>query len=439
MCEMREQYLWARRGLWVMLTAVLVLGGLVPARSGELVTLRFSNWHLVETVWGRSLREAIGIFESQNPGIRIVPEPISYAEKEPRYQIECAAKRMPDVVKLHNFSLTLFFELGCAADLTPFIRQERPNFLKTWYETPMKTLTFQGKLMAMPGDFMPMVIIYNREMFKAAGLDPDRPPKNWSEFLDYAKRLTRDTDGDGRIDQWGFSIPASKNPGLPLRIGPVIWSFGADFLTPDGRRSAMDTREFLEAFTYIVELATVHKVVPPGVTTFGPGDIRTQMAGRRVAMKVGSGWSYPIIDDINPGLRAAEVLEAAPIPVGRKQITLAWLSGWIMSPHTRHPDAAWKFIKFLSSKETEKKFFLDNRVISSRQDVNTLPLVRTDKFSRVIVSQLPHARLEPLIKEWPEIFDAFATALQEAIIGAKTPERALADAHARANAILARR
>ncbi|MBI2972535.1 MAG: ABC transporter substrate-binding protein [Armatimonadetes bacterium] len=435
---MHRTWLWARSSLLLTLTVTVVLGLLVPARSQDVVTLRFSNWHLVETVWGRSLREAINIFESRNPGIRISPEPISYAEKEPRYQIECAARRMPDVVKLHNFSLTLFFELGCAADLTSFIQREGPGFLKTWYDTPMQIMTHKGKIMAMPGDFMSMVVIYNRDLFKAAGLDPDKPPKNWTEFLEYARRLTRDTDGDGRVDQWGFSMPASKNPGLPLRILPVVFSFGADFLTPDGRSSAMDSREFREAFTYIVELATVHRVVPPGVTTFGPGDVRTQMASRRVAMKIGSGWSYPIINDLNPSLKAAETLEAAPVPVGRKQTTVAWLSGWIMSPHTRNPDAAWKFIKFLSSKDIEKKFFEDNRVISSRRDVNTLPLVRTDKFSRVIVSQLSQARLEPLIKEWPEIFDAFATALQEAITGAKTSERALADAHARVNAILAR-
>jgi len=435
---MRRHRTSVRNVLWVVLTAALVLGGLAPARSQEAVTLRFSNWHFVETVWGRSLREAINIFESRNPGIKIVPEPISYGEKEARYQTECAARRMPDVVKLHNFSLTMFFEMGCAADLTSFIQKEGPDFLKAWYDTPIKVMTYKGKIMAMPGDFMSMVLIYNREMLKAAGLNPDRPPKNWTEFLDYARRLTRDSDGDGRIDQWGFSIPASKNPGLPLRITPVVWSFGADFITPDGRSSALNTPEFRAAFNYIVELATAHKVVPPGVTTFGPGDVRTQMASGRVAMKIGSGWSYPIINDLNPKLNAYDTLEAAPVPVGKVQITAAWQSGCVMSPFTRYPEAAWKFIKFLSSKDMEKKFFEDNRVVSSRKDVNALPMVRTDKFSRVIVAELAHARLEPMIKEWPEIFDAFTTALHEAITGAKTPDRALADAHARVNAILAR-
>lgn len=422
-----------------LLVSVLVGGpALVPARSAEVVTLRFSNWHLVEAVWGKSLREAINIFESKHPGIRVTPEPISYGEKEARYQTECAARRMPDVVKLHNFSLTLFFEMGCAADLTPFVQREGPDFLKAWLDFPVQVLTFRGRLMAMPGDFMSQVLMYNRELFQAAGLNPDRPPRNWTEFLEYARRLTRDADGDGRVDQWGFSIPASKNPGLPLRITPIVWSFGADFITADGR-SGLDTPEFREAFRYIVELSTVHRVMPPGVTTFGPQDVRTQMAHKRVAMLVGSGWTFPIVNAINPGLNASQVLEAAPMPAGRKRVTAAWLSGWIMSPHTRYPDQAWQFIKFLSSKEIEKKFFEDNRVISSRKDVNTLPMVRIDKFSRVIVNELQHARLEPQIKEWPEIFDAFTTALQEAVTGAKPPDRALADAHARVEGILARR
>lgn len=428
------------RVLALGVAGVLLLAvALAPATAGETVTLRFSNWHLVERVWGRSLREAINIFESRNPGIRIAAEPISYAEKEARYQAECAARRMPDVVKLHNFSLTMFFELGCAADLTPFVQREGPAFLRAWHEFPIKALTHRGRLMAMPGDFMSMVLIYNRELFRAAGLDPDRPPRTWSEFLTAAQRLTRDTDNDGRVDQWGFSIPASKNPGLPLRITPIVWSLGGDFITEDGRRSAMNTPAFRDAFRYIVELATVHRVVPPGVTTFGPQDVRVQMAQRRVAMKIGSGWSYPIINDLNPELNARVTLEAAPVPVGRRRVTAAWLSGWIMSPHTAHPEAAWRFIKFLTSKEIEKKFFDDNRVISSRRDVNVLPLVQMDKFSRVIVAELAHARLEPQIKEWPEIFDAFATALQEAITQAKSIDRALADAHARVDEILARR
>jgi multiple sugar transport system substrate-binding protein len=56
-------------------------------------------------------------------------------------------------------------------------------------------------------------------MFKAAGLDVNAPPKTWDEFLAYAKKLTRNTDGDGKIDQWGFGTVAAKSPGYSLRLG----------------------------------------------------------------------------------------------------------------------------------------------------------------------------------------------------------------------------
>ena len=66
------------------------------------------------------------------------------------------------------------------------------------------------------------------------------------------------------------------------------------------------------------------------------------------------------------------------------------------------------------------------------------PEILNDKFASVLASQLPYGKVEPQIKEWPEIMDTFTTSLQEAIVGMKTPEKALAEAHERINAILAR-
>ena len=107
-----------------------------------------------------------------------------------------------------------------------------------WYPLPSKLMKHGGRMHAMPGDYMTMVLFYNTEMFKAAGLNPDKPPKTWDEFLQYAKKLTRDTDGDGKVDQWGFGTVGAKSPGFSLRFGPFIWSFGGDYLTPDMKKSA---------------------------------------------------------------------------------------------------------------------------------------------------------------------------------------------------------
>ena len=405
----------------------------------EQVTLRFSDWHLTEDVWNKSLNEAMDIFHKKHPHIKVVMEPVSYKEKETKYTVESAAGRAPDVFHVHAFSLPMFFSKGFAKDLTPFIAKEGAGFLDAWYPLPLKLMQHRGKMHAMPGDYMTMVLFYNTEMFQAAGLDVSKPPKTWDEFLAYAQKLTRDTDGDGKIDQWGFGTVGAKSPGFSLRFGPFIWSFGADYLAPDMKHSVLDTPEAKDAFAFFVELYTKHKVVPPGLTAMNPQEVRTQLAQKKVAMILGSGWTPPIVNKINPDLNAFEVLSCAPAPMQTKPATAIWLSSWVMSPNTKHPNEAWELLKFITSKEMELKWFQDNRVTSARKDVSGVaPEILNDKFASVMASQLPYGKVEPQIKQWPEIMDTFTTSLQEAIVGMKTPEKALTEAHTRTNAILSR-
>lgn len=427
-----------------ILSIMLFIAGMlivfsIHSAQAEKVTLRFSDWHLTEDVWNKSLNEAMDIFHKKHPNIKVVLEPISYKEKETKYTVESIAGRAPDVFHVHAFSLPMFFSKGFAKDLTPFIEKEGAGFLDSWYPLPLKLLKHSGKMHAMPGDYMTMVLFYNTNMFKAAGLDINNPPKTWTEFLAHAKTLTRDTNGDGKIDQWGFGTVGAKSPGFSMRFGPFIWSYGADYLTPDLKQSALDTPEAKDAFKFFVELYTKHKVVPPGLTAMNPQEVRTQFAQKKVAMILGSGWTPPIVNKINPDLKAFEVLKAAPAPMDKKQATAIWLSSWVMSPNTKHPDEAWELLKFITSKEMELKWFVDNRVISSRKDVSGVASeILNDKFASVMASQLPNGKVEPQIKQWPEIMDTFTTSLQEAIVGMKTPEKALSEAHGRINSILSR-
>ena len=181
--------------------AVLIATFSMNSAMAEPVTLRFSDWHLTEDVWNKSLNEAMDIFHKRHTNIKVVMEPVSYREKETKYTVESAAGRAPDVFHVHAFSLPMFFGKGFAKDLTPFIEKEGPGFLDAWFPLPLELMKHDGKMHAMPGDYMTMVLFYNADMFKDVGLDPNNPPKTWDQFLEYAKKLTRDTDGVGNVDQ----------------------------------------------------------------------------------------------------------------------------------------------------------------------------------------------------------------------------------------------
>ena len=425
---------WFRMSRWIFLSIVIFIGFSSFVIAQEKVTLRFSDWHLTESPWDKTLADAMALFEKRYPNIKIELEPVSYKDKEPKYTVELAAGKGPDIFHVHAFSLPMFFDKGFAMDLTPFIEKEGgAKYLEAWYPLCMNMMKHKGKVRAMPGDYMSMVLVYNTEMFKAAGLDPKKL-KTWEEFLEYNIKLTK------APERWGIALPGAKDPGFELRFSPFLWSFGGDYLSPDHKKSALDSKEAKEAFTFFVELYTKHKVMPPGVTSMNPQDVRTQLAHRKIAWEIGSGWTAPIVNAINPELKACDVLDAVPLPVKKNKVTTIWLSSWVMSPNTKHPKEAWELMKFITSKEMELNWFVKNRVTSSRKDVSDVaPEILNDKFASVIASQLPYGKVVPQIPQWPEIVDAFTTAVQEAFTEMKPPEKALADAHERINGILARR
>jgi multiple sugar transport system substrate-binding protein len=359
----------------------------------------------------------------------------------------------PDVFHLHGYSLKSFTEKGYLYDITPFIEAEAGVYggdsLTPWFPQTLELMQAEGKYYAVPGDFMSMVLFYNKNLFAEAGLDPATPPATWDEFLEYAKALTRDRDGDGQIDTWGFGTIGAISPGFELRATPILFSHGGDYLTADNKCSALNSAEAKEAFKFFVELVTVHEVIPPGVTAQDPGTVRQQMANEQIAMLLGSGWTPPIVDGNNPDLNALEVLEAAPVPVKAglepEFSTTAWISAWMINRNTEHPEEAWELLKFITSKSSEEKWFTDARVLSSRRDVSGgleaqgvegYDELLGDKFANVIAAELAHAKFVPQLKEWPQIIEAVNTAAQEGFTGAKSPEQALEDAYNQINEIL---
>ena len=425
----------------------------VVTATPEPVTLVFGDWHLTEPHWEAALIEAFEVFEAEYPHISIELDYVSYGEKETKYTTEIEAGMGPDVFHLHGYSLASFIEKRYLYDITTFINAEEGvyggDFLTPWFPQTLELMQDEGRYYALPGDFMSMVLYYNKNLFEEAGLDPAAPPATWDEFVEYATALTRDRDGDGQIDTWGFGTIGAISPGFELRFTPILFSHGGDYLTPDSKCSALNTPEAAEAFKFFVELATVHEVIPPGVTAENPGTVRQAMANEAIAMLLGSGWTPPIVDTNNPDLGALDVLQAAPVPVKAglqpEFRTTAWISAWMINPNTKHPEEAWELVKFITSKEMEEKWFDDANVLSSRRDVSGgledegvegYDTLLGDKFAEVIAAQRAYAKFVPQLKEWPQIIEAVNTAAQEGVTGAKSADQALEDAYDQINEVL---
>jgi multiple sugar transport system substrate-binding protein len=370
-------------------------------------------------------------FNKANPGIEVVRDESRYADKEAVYTAQSQARAAADVAQFTQRPIPFFAERGFLLALDPFIEKEGGQaFLAQFDQKALEVCKYKGKLYCLPEYVNPWALLYNTAHFKAVGLDPAKPPATWDEFLAAAAKLT--TAG-----RYGVGLIGARQEGLFLRFNPFFWGAGGEYLTPDGKHSALDTPEALDGFKFYIDLVTQHKVVPPGVVEQGAQETRTEMAYEKVSMIISAPQDWRIINTINPSLKAPEVLSVAAVPVGKKQkVTAAEYGVFVISASTKDPEAAWKVYKAWYSHDVQLMDYKISGVLPARLDVKNGPEMQADRFAKGYAAQTPFVKLDPRIPEWPKIGDAVITAVQEAFTGMKTPAQALHDAHVAANRAL---
>lgn len=419
--------------------AALVLGGAAAPAMAQ-VTLVYSDWQLAEPVWGKSLREAFAEFEKQNPDIKVRPEPVALGQRDTRYTTALRAGAGPDVFSLDANPIKLYIREGWVKDLTPFIAKEGPAYIADWYPSLLGPVTEGGKIYGLPKNVSPIMLTYNTELLAAAGIK--QAPKTWTEYREAAKKMTLATKAGGPVDQWGTLLVLAP-AGFDLRFSVVLRGFGGDFLTPDNKHSLLNSPEAKAAFNFVIEMIHNDKSMPPGVAQVDANGGRQLVASRKVAMAFEGLFTVPIIADMNPKLEAWRVLQMAPVPQNpgnqKKIRSTYYMKSIVMNPHTKHPDEAWKLIRFIMERKQMEKWFVDNNLLSARKSVNDgFRMIQENRFATAARAELDRAAFLPQTPKWPEVMETFRQALQAAIARSKPPAQALADAHLAIEAILAR-
>ncbi len=244
------------RAASALLGVVLLLAVLnAPAAGQGQVSIAF--WHAMEGIKAPNLVGMVRDFMRENPTIKVdVTLQGSYTDMVRKVQAGIAANALPDLVMLgQRHGIPQISDSGrlIALDglMTPEDRRDiSPALLKRY--------TWKQKLMVMPFQISTPVLHINASRLREVGLSPDREPTTWDELVEFARRLTRDVDGDGRIDQWGFNTHGD----VAWHIYAFIYQNGGDLYGPDGR-AKLDSREVVEAVQFWSDLVHKHKVMPP--------------------------------------------------------------------------------------------------------------------------------------------------------------------------------
>ena len=285
---------------------------------------------------------------ARHPGLELVRRPGVVAARDV-YRRELltalASDDPPDVFLLDDEDVPRIVDRGGALDLAPYLG--RVGVETARYDQTLVVVFRRGAgLYGLPRGYTPVVVAYNKDLLDRAAIPYPTDDWTWDDFLRVAKQLTRDTDGDGSIDQWGSAF----DPRLALWL-PWIWSGGGDVLCADGRRASgcLDSRATIEALRWYAGWSTSAGVAPRiHDARDAPGAIARLFASGRLGLMTTGHWAIPRLRASVAAGRLHVGFVAIPHRAGVAPATVLYVSGYGVPALTPRRKAAVELVADLT-------------------------------------------------------------------------------------------
>jgi len=384
-------------------------------------------------VW---LRQRIESFEATHPGIKVVQSDKSWNMIREILYTSFSTGTGPDVVNTHANYAAEFGEAGYYYPVNKF-----PDFdsVKQWFVPELLESTrYKDNYYGLPSSAIAFILVCNRQLFDAAHI---APPRTWSEFRSAARSLTRDTDGDGHIDQFGLVLMGGDKGGFAYRMVPFFYKAGADFMSDDLTRVEFNSPAGVAALTLFAEMYQIDRSITPGFLAYGHSETNDLFCGNRAAMAIEGPWVRGMVNEMSPGKDVFVVSIPVPDSLLDQYETLPTLQDMVMysvNAHSRNLEASWEFVKYLRNEEADMAWIREDLgAVATTNFAFNSPEAQNVKDLPLYINELRHARPLPT---HPRIIalasNTFTPFCQKAIVGELTPKAALDQAAREAQEVI---
>jgi len=274
-----------------------------------------------------------------------------------------------DVVTIYPFAAGEWVANDLFVDLRPFIDRDDINIEELFPQPIIENFSYEGKIWGMPTDAGIIPVFYNETPFGESGLlTPDKLQEdstwNWDTFLDAARKLTRDSDGDGNLDQFGVDYYVDLS-----RYIHWVWNNGGQLFD----RKVLPTRttfsdpKSVEAIQFFLDLRLKYGVVGGN------------FLNGNSAMQLNQGPWY-----VNRALETGYPIGIVPQPAKERQTTSIWANGYQIVKGSDQVEAAWRFLKYITLDE--------NTVFAYYKATGRTPVLTTVYGTREILTPPPKNR-----------------------------------------------
>lgn len=314
--------------------------------SGKPVEIEY--WHVAsDSFGGKTVRELVDDFNKNHPNIKVKEKfnPDMYKGLTQNLQAAVASGQTPDVVQMGWDFLYYADENFQHEDInTVFADAGEPDFVKNTFEPNIAKLaqTADGKQVGLPYSLSVPVLYYNPDIFKAAGLDPNKPPKTWNEVRQYAQQI-KDKTGQPAFfmqeyaDTWTNQALVESNGGTMLKKENGKWKAG------------FDTPEAAEGYQFIADMVKdgigLHATNEEGFQAFTSGKLAM------VCTTIGKRANFEKSSQFKVSTTSFPAFDGKPVKVPAGGNFLM-----ILSKDKDKQKAAAEFVKYLESAESLTKW-----------------------------------------------------------------------------------
>lgn len=365
-------------------------------------------------------QNAVKDFEAANNcSIEVTPFP--YVELQDKMLAAVAGGQGPDLLLLDQIWVPQY---AAAKFVIPIDDMLKNSSIKAddYFPGAWGAGSYQGKTYGVPFDVGVWALMYyNKAMFKEAGLDPEKPPVTWDEFLKTGKQLTKN-------GKFGTAVWVSAGDAVQCMTDAFTFSAGGKIVDDSGKKALLNSEAGIKALDFWKACA---QISPPGTVGRSEEDSFKLFTAGQVAMFFYGEWGQDTIKTRAPDMDYGVAL----LPKAEGGQSIGTFGGFNIGINAKcqNKDLAWKFIQYATGKDAEMKITM---LTPAQKEAAKAYLKEKRKFSDTIYQQLTTASYRPLVPNYPEVANVQRTATEKILLGQMKTKEALDEAAKKVDELL---
>ena len=300
------------------------------------------------------VKAMIAQYEEENPEVDIVDHYVPYGEYLSKLSTLEASGNMPEVFQLIEGKVFEWGSKGALLDLKPLFDEAGVSLEEE--RITDSVFSADGKVYGVGWDLITMCLFYNKEMFRENQIEfpPESAdePWTWEEFVDAAKKLTKDGNGktpcDDGFDKDNIAVYGTVMPANWTKLLALLRTNNASFASSDGTKFGLTEPEAIEVIQGIKDLSEKEFCAPDysiGVNL--EANIPAMIMSGQVGMMIEGSWNLP--NYTNEGYD----IGVAQIPMFAVPANVTWSTSICMSPEAAENEAAFDFLRYATDYHNE--------------------------------------------------------------------------------------